>query len=36
MDLAALFLGGLGASLLASGIAYMGARRLQNEAIQRL
>jgi hypothetical protein len=35
MDLAAVFLGGLGASLLASGIAYVGARRLQNEAIQR-
>jgi hypothetical protein len=28
MDLAALFLGGLGASLPASGIAYVGARRI--------
>lgn len=34
MDLVAVFLGGLGASLLASGIAYVGPRRLQNQAIR--
>lgn len=35
MDLAAIFLGGLGAALVASGIAYLGARYLQIEATRR-
>jgi hypothetical protein len=35
MDVAAVFVGGLGASLLASFLAYYGARRLQDSAIRR-
>ncbi len=35
MDRGAVFLGGLGASLVASFIAYLAARHLQNEAIRR-